>query len=263
MTMSRIISGGLGAAGYALGVNRLLMRNRAVIAVFHRVDDRYGGTPITVTESEFKAYCDFFAAHFQVIPLSELMNRLRAGRPIGGALAITFDDGYRDNYLRAAPELRRRGLPACFYIATGFIGTEIQPHWDAERGIRAEWMGWDQVRELHRQGFEIGAHTVTHPDLGKITPEQTHWEATESRRMLEAELSAPITHFCYPFGRSHNITEANRQVIQDVGYASCAACYGGTVAPGDDPFRIRRAPIYEWHLTPGQYGLELLFDPRE
>ena len=136
MTINRLISGQLGAAGYALGLNRLLMRNRAVIAVFHRVDDRYSDTPITVTESEFKAYCDFFTAHFNVIPLTELMTRMGAGRPIGGTLAITFDDGYRDNHAFAAPELRRRGLPACFYIATGFIGTDRQPFWDAENWMR-------------------------------------------------------------------------------------------------------------------------------
>lgn len=249
-----------GTLGFAMGANRLLLRNRAVAVVFHRVDDRYPGNPITVTEAEFREYCDFFERYFSVVPLSELVARLRAGRSIGRLLSITFDDGYLDNHRFAAAELERRGLPACFFITTGFIGSDRSPRWDAERGIRSEWMDWERVTDLASRGFEIGAHTVDHPDLGQIPPDEARREAAESRRVLEERIGAPIPHFCYPFGRTWHISEANRQVIRDLGFATCFASYGGTIRPGDDPYRLRRAPVHPWHRGPGQHGLELLFD---
>ena len=48
--------------------------------------------------------------------LGELLARLSDGKDLGGHLVITFDDGYLDNYRNAAPELRRNGLPACFFV---------------------------------------------------------------------------------------------------------------------------------------------------
>ncbi len=258
--MKRRVLAGAGALAFRSGLHHLLLRRRAPIAVFHRIDDALAGNPISVTRGEFSAYLDFFTAHFRVVPLAELIERLAGGRSLAGLLAITFDDGYRDNHELAAPELERRGLPATFFITTGFIDTNQVPPWDAERGIRSRWMTWSQVRDLHALGFGIGAHTVTHADLGRATPETARREVEESRRVLEARLGAPVPDFCYPFGGRQHLTEANREVIRSLGVRSCLGCYGGTVRPGDDPLVLRRAPISPWHWSPTHWGLEVLFD---
>jgi peptidoglycan/xylan/chitin deacetylase (PgdA/CDA1 family) len=251
------VAGGL---AYGVGMHRILLRERAVIAVFHRIDDDLKGNPITVTRGEFGTYLDFFSRYFHVVPLRELVDRLTLGRPLGNLLAITFDDGYRDNHEIAALELERRGLPATFFITTGFVGTDLVPPWDAKLGIRSRWMTWDQVRDLHARGFGIGAHTVTHPDFGVAPPEHARREADEGRRELESRVHASVLDFCLPFGGRANVTETNRQVVRELGFKSCMSCYGGTVRPGDDPFSLRRAPISPWHRGPGQWGLEALVD---
>src|SRR3712207_3224970 len=110
--MKRRLKQLLGAVTYGLGVHRQVLGERAVIALFHRVDDRLGGNPITCTTDEFRAYCDFFARHFRVISLRELLAKLARRESVGGHLVITFDDGYKDNAVAAATELERRGLPA-------------------------------------------------------------------------------------------------------------------------------------------------------
>lgn len=258
--MKRRLYAAAGRLAYGLRLPALLMRERGVIAVFHRIDDRLRGNPISVTRSEFSAYLDFFAAHFQVVSLDALLSRLAAGQPAGGLLAITFDDGYRDNHALAAPELERRGLPATFFITTGFIETELVPLWDAAAGIRSQWMSWSQVQDLHARGFGIGAHTVTHPDLGTASAETAEREAGESRRELEARLGAPVRDFCTPFGGRRNLSEANREVVRRLGFRSCLSCFGGTVRPGEDLLALRRAPVSPWHVAPSQWGLEVLFD---
>ena len=164
----RHVKAALGRLTYRSGRHLSAWRNRAVITLFHRVDDRYPSDPITCSRAQFTAFCDFFARYFIVVSLSEIVDRLRRGADISRLLAITFDDGYRDNYEFCAAELRRRGLPACFFVATDFIGTDTIPWWDARQSIRPEWMNWDEVRDLLAQGFEIGSHTKTHADCGRI-----------------------------------------------------------------------------------------------
>jgi peptidoglycan/xylan/chitin deacetylase (PgdA/CDA1 family) len=258
--VKRAIYAGIGRVGFGLGAHHLLLRRRAAIAVFHRVDDSLPSNPITVTLAEFRSYLDFFSRYFIVVPLTEILERLSRGEPLGRRMAITFDDGYADNYDIAAPELERRGMPACFFICTGFIGTEAVPHWDAEWGVPSRWMTWAQVIDLRRRGFEIGAHTVTHPDLGRIAKEEARREGLESRLTLEKQLGEPVPLFCYPFGRTWHINSTNREAVRDAGFRCCLASHGGTVHPGDDPYRLLRAPIHVWHRSPYQYGLELLLD---
>jgi peptidoglycan/xylan/chitin deacetylase (PgdA/CDA1 family) len=258
--MKRRVYAGAGAMAFRLGLHHLLLRRRATIAVFHRIDDALAGNPISVTRREFSDYLDFFATYFQVVSLSQLLERLVAGRPLGGLLAITFDDGYRDNHEIAAPELERRGFPATFFITTGFIETDLVPPWDANLGVRSRWMSWSQVRDLHARGFEIGAHTVTHPDLGRAPPETARGEADAGRLELETRLGAPVPDFCFPFGGRLNLTDANRDAIRGLGFRSCLSCFGGTVRGGDDPLALRRAPISPWHHRPSQWGLEVLLD---
>src|SRR4029077_8989614 len=101
----------IGSLLYRSGTHRRFWKKRAAIVIFHRVDDRYVGDPITCSFAQFCAYCDFFQRYFIVVSLGELLDRLSSGQDISRHLVITFDDGYRDN-ARCAAELKRRGLPA-------------------------------------------------------------------------------------------------------------------------------------------------------
>lgn len=256
--MKRLVYSALGRALLVSGRARRAMGNRAAVAVFHRVDDRFPGNPLTVSQREFRQYCDVFRRHFDVISVAELLDRLASGRSVGGAVAITFDDGYLDNHRIAAEELERAGLPACFFICTGFIGSDTQARWDVRDGATSEWMTWDDVRDLARRGFEIGAHTVSHPDLGRIAAAEAEREIGESRERLERELGTGVDLFCYPFGNRQQLSNINRDVVRRSGVRCCFSCYGGTVSPGDDPFELERAPISLWHRTPSQYVYELV-----
>jgi peptidoglycan/xylan/chitin deacetylase (PgdA/CDA1 family) len=255
----RFLKARLGATAFAARAQRVLLRHTAVVVAFHRVDDRLKGNPISCTVDEFRSYCDFFQRHFDVAPTSELLRRLRNGQDVGGRLAITFDDGYLDNFENAAPELESRGLPATFFIATGMIGTATQPWWDQEYGVNARWMSWDQVRSLHQRGFEIGAHTINHVDLGVADAALAAAEIRGSRERLQAELDAPISMFAYPYGRREQITEANRALVREADLECCFSCYGGVVEAGANLYRLERTPITPWHVAPGQLGFELLF----
>ena len=92
------------------------------ILIFHRV--RRAPDPLFPDEpdaSRFDAICAWLADWLNVLPLSEAVRRLARGSLPARAACITFDDGYADNLTEALPILRRHGLPATFFIATGFL----------------------------------------------------------------------------------------------------------------------------------------------
>jgi peptidoglycan/xylan/chitin deacetylase (PgdA/CDA1 family) len=252
------MGGAVASLLYRAGLHRHMLHDRAAVVVFHRVDDRYPEDPITVSTSLFSSLCRFFARHFEVITLDQLVTMLERGRPLLGQLVITFDDGYRDNHRVAAPILEQLGLPACFFVTTGFIGSDEASRWDRKAGIASEWMSWDEVLDLHRRGFEIGAHTVSHVDLGVVGGEAARREIVSSKVDLESRLGSPVTLFAYPFGREAQMSDANRALVADAGFRCCPSAFGGLVRNGDDPFRFRRLPMTGWYRSPQELGLEIL-----
>jgi peptidoglycan/xylan/chitin deacetylase (PgdA/CDA1 family) len=258
--MKRRLKHWLGQSAFATGAYRRFFQQRAVITLFHRVDDRLAGNPISCTVDEFRRYCDFFRRYFVVVGMGELLDRIARGEDISRHLVITFDDGYKDNSEIAAQVLEAAGLPACFFIATNFIESQRVPWWDAELGITPEWMSWQDVRSLRRRGFELGAHTMNHVDLGVVTGDEAIAEIVGSGQRLTAETREPVPYFSYPYGRVHQITEANRDAVRDAGYSCCLSAYGGSVKPRTDPYSIRRMPISPWFISPYHFGFEAMLE---
>lgn len=248
----------LGWILFRTGLHRLLLRNRGIVVVFHRVDDRGGEDPITASSSIFAMLVAFFGKFFDVVPLSEMVHRVTTGLPLHCALAVTFDDGYLDNYTTAAPILDNHGVPACFFVVSDFIGSSRLPWWDQESKRASEWMTWDQIRELRARGHEIGAHTLTHVPLDVTTGDAARAEIEGSRARLEQELGQPVDLFAYPFGGRRQIIEENRLLVKQAGFRGCFSSYGGTIRKGDDPFKLRRTPITPWFRSPYQFGFDLL-----
>ena len=255
--MKRQIRRLLGHTVFAAGLDTLLLRNAAVVVTFHRVQDVEGPGGLTVDVRAFAQFCRFFKQHFRVVPLRELVDRLERGETLHRELAITFDDGYLDNHDHAAPVLEELGLPATFFVVTDWIGTDVVPWWDRAEDGRHPWMTWDHVRSLHSRGFDIGAHTRTHVDLGHVNGDQAYAEILGARRELERRLGAPIDLFAYPYGRRDNLKESNRELVRSAGFRCCCSCFGGVNVRGTDPFHLARIPITVRYEYPQQFGLEV------
>lgn len=247
----------LGRLSSLAGLYGRRFKSQATMVAFHRVNDTIDADGLTCGAAKFEAFCTFFQRHFRVISLSEFLANRRAGMDLRGTLVITFDDGYQDNFRVAAPILQRLGLPASFFVTTGFIGTEVVAPWDADL-LRQPWMSWDEVRELKAMGFEIGSHTDSHIDLGTAEPAAIRADLTISKERLTQELGSPVTQFAYPFGGLEHISPISRALVREAGYACCLSCHGGINSGVLDPFELKRIPIGKWFGTPHQFGFELL-----
>jgi peptidoglycan/xylan/chitin deacetylase (PgdA/CDA1 family) len=248
----------LGQLVFASRLNRVLLGDAAVVVAFHHVHETEDARGLSIDPATFERYCHFFRRHFQVIPLRDLVGKLERREPVHRHLAITFDDGYRDNFDHAAPVLERLGLPATFFVVSQWIGTDVVPWWDREQNRRYPWMTWDQVRSLRRRGFDIGAHTRTHADLGRIGGASAHDEILGGRFELEVKIGEPVDLFAYPYGGHHNLADANRDLVRAAGFRCCCSCYGGVTGAGADPFRLPRVPVSSWYRSPHEFGFELL-----
>jgi peptidoglycan/xylan/chitin deacetylase (PgdA/CDA1 family) len=241
-------------AGGALGLQRTRRvragHGWATILVFHSLSltDPHDG--ITMSPHLFGDIARMLRDSYDVISLTELVARIGSGATLTGReVVITFDDGYLDNYEFAAPVLTELGLPACFYLTAGFIGSERQFPWDTEKGRRTVMMNWHQAREMHRMGFEIGCHTWNHPDLGTEPIASASREVGNARAKLEDEIGARVVHFAYPFGGARNIRPEWIDAIRDAGFVSNGSCHGGQVHAGDDPLRFARVGCHQRTVT--------------
>lgn len=146
------------------------------------------------------------------------------GAPV---VALTFDDGYEDVYTTAWPILKRHGATATVYIITGRVGT-------------SGYLTWEQIVQLQSEGVQIGSHSVSHPDLSKLSPEQQRGELLESKRELERRLGATVTSFCYPSGRYSQITVA---LAEEVGYQYAVTTQPGVITNLARPYELLRIRV--------------------
>lgn len=221
------------------------------VVAFHRVWDQ-AQDELTYPPSAFTALCRYWRDHYEVINLDRLLARLASG---DGAkdpvLAITFDDGYADNFETAAPILDQIGLSATFFLTTGAIGTRRCFAWDDALPVTPRLMDWDQVRQLHRAGFGIGSHTVTHARLSSLARGPLEYELTASRQHLEEELGEPVRDFAVPFGQPSDCSPTALARVEAAGYRCCLGCAGGLILPSDSAFALRRVSVSpRWHSTP-------------
>ncbi|HSJ07311.1 MAG TPA: polysaccharide deacetylase family protein, partial [Longimicrobiales bacterium] len=167
-------------------------------------------------------------------------------------VAITFDDGYRDNVRYAAPLLERHGLPATFFVATAIIGTDRPfPHDSREGSAPIPAMDWDDVRSLRDAGFGVGSHTETHIDCGRAPLEEVRRELVGSMATLQGELQLASMMFAYPYGGRDHITPSARHLAIELGFEACLSAYGGSNARLDRS-DVRRKGIHH------DFGLESL-----
>jgi peptidoglycan/xylan/chitin deacetylase (PgdA/CDA1 family) len=185
----------------AVGALRRIRRRRSVILGYHGIaeagllDDL---SLLLVPPARFRRQLELMlAAGFRFVTLARLIEEEGAEPPPGFAV-VTFDDGMRNNHSVALPILRELGIPATVFVTIDFIGGRSP--WIG-RGGDGAMLSEDELRALVREGWELGAHTMTHADLSQLDYEACRREIGESRGALERTFGVPVKTLAYPFGR--------------------------------------------------------------
>ena len=198
------------------------------ILYYHSIE-KEAGNELRIPAEEFESHLKFLhQAGYQSITLHELYQHFYEGRELPQKpFVLTFDDGYSDNYSNAFRIAGKYGFTGTIFMVTGWI--------DGEGYLTKE-----QLLEMSKAGWQIEAHTVSHPKLNELTAAQLESELRESKRQLEKLLNRPVEFLAYPFG------VYTEQVIRE----SRAAGYlmGLTTERGwakeKDPYRVQRIYCY-------------------
>lgn len=130
MSLKGMFAGVMSGSGIMNLIEQIRFSERAPVLMYHRIlSDRAGNSchvqpGMYVSGDTFEQQLRFLQERFRVVFLDELLERSRAGKSLSGLCAITFDDGWIDNYTEAFPLLQRYEVPATIFLATGFIGTQ-------------------------------------------------------------------------------------------------------------------------------------------
>ena len=120
--------------------------------------------------------------------------------------------------------------------------------WDTDDLHRRYAVTWDMLEGVaHDPCVEIGAHTVSHPHLAGLSPEEVLHEMTECRARLIERLGVPVRHFAFPYGRATDCGERDFEIARRAGFASASTTKKGLVRGGRDPFGLPRNTLNGSH----------------
>jgi peptidoglycan/xylan/chitin deacetylase (PgdA/CDA1 family) len=176
-------------------VPTLLSRSENVILTYHSIG--FDGIFDTVELKDFIRQLDYLKKNYMIVPLVEMLKCIGARATHAKRMvSITFDDGYQDFYQVVFPLLRKNNLPATVFVATDYVGKEwpfVSNH--------PKMLTWEQINEISNNNIEIGAHTLSHPNLQKKRLEDADCEIRKSKEEIEKHIDRRVNFFSYPFGR--------------------------------------------------------------
>jgi glycosyltransferase involved in cell wall biosynthesis len=178
---------------------------------------------------------------YRPIPIEDLAAALRDDCPLPRrAVAITIDDGYRDNLEIAQPILRRRGFAAIVFLVTAKLSG--MSDW-SKRGASAwrQLLSADEVKRMRSEGMRFGAHTRTHQRLPDTPTDEIDAEVRGCREELEGLLGEPIDSFAYPYGA---YDEHAAVAVERAGFRAACTVEPHLAGAGSDPMEIPRIEVH-------------------
>jgi len=178
----------------------------------------------TVTPEIFEQQLKYFKENgYQAVYLDQLIEYFDTGKSLPPkAIAITFDDSYKEQYQYAFPLLKKYGFVATFFVITSWVG-------------QADALSWAEIKEMSEAGMAIGSHSVTHPHLDTLSDENLKNEVENSKKVLEENLGKTIDFIAYPAGFYNDRVI---QAVKNAGYIGAVGVYK----------IISQSPKYRWSI---------------
>lgn len=310
----------LEASGVLTLAEWVLDRSQYVVFVFHRVLPReetggFYNPHLAITPESFELFLQFVTRRGRVTSLENLVEAVRRGENVRRKLfALTFDDGWEDNSRIAWPILRRYGIPATIFLATGFVGTRRRlpeerlwhlwqrtkregtlptlqarlfadfsvagdgqnGHWETYHRLlktrphrqalslleeledrfgiddlpcRSQFLTWEQVATLSREGVAFGSHSVNHCSLAFEAPETIRSELVESRHCLRKQLGREVEFFAYPRG----IYDARvARLTSEAGYRGAVTTCNRAISAETNSYLLPRVAVDNTMVNDGE-----------
>lgn len=306
-------------------VNRL-MPPRVTVLAGHCVGP-VGGDPswpagvhlpddMKIDAGTLERFLRWFKARYELVTVGEGFARIDEKRLGRSVVALSMDDGYRDNHRALLPLLARVGVPATVFLESrplderklnwshkyfwilartsafdfvhrfgeqsadkptfhslNQIVTEerLDARYHLKRILKYEadpferdraidvvfgelggdeaalcdelYMTWDEARELHSAGIELGGHTVGHQILSKLSSAEQQREIGDGASAIRRELREGLATFAYPWGRRWDFDEHSKNAAREAGFRCAVTMHAGVNDARTDPFALKRLAI--------------------
>ena len=200
------------------------------VLMYHRINRPDPRSSLVVSPQSFYDQFRWLEENrFRFLSLDEVVDRGGKTSFWNREVALTFDDGFRDNYENAFPLLIEKKRPAALFVVVNWVGQD-------------DYLNWQEIRELSRQGVLIGSHSLSHrwlPDI-EDSRELEH-EIASSKKKIEDKIGQGVKHFCYPVG---GVSKRVTELVQKVGYrAAWVAGARPNIHPKNSSLCIRRQKV--------------------
>lgn len=201
---------------------------------------------LSITPEQFDEQMAYLHKNgYTTISPDQLLDYLQDNKPLPEKpILITFDDGYQDTYTEAYPILKKYNFTATVFLVTDYVGNS------------SRYITWEQVKEMHNNGFTFGSHTLSHVSLSKITNEEAEYQLVKSREAIEWRIKKPVKYFAHPGGFYNQTTS---QLLQKSGYRAAFTVNLGRAKADNDVFAMKRIPIFESANVFRSFWLRLKF----
>jgi peptidoglycan/xylan/chitin deacetylase (PgdA/CDA1 family) len=115
----------------------------------------------------------------------------------------------------------------------------------SEDDVSGRVLTWAQIRSMQDAGISFGSHTLSHPVVSRLAPEELERELADSKRLLEERLGREVLDFAFPFGKVTDCSSESAAVLSRSGYRSATTTIPGVNTPGTQRFELRRLQVGE------------------
>lgn len=280
-------------------MNRSPQSEKALALLYHRVDktekDRWN---LCISPENFSEHVRFLSINYKPTRLSDIATQIETGKLIFGSIAVTFDDGYRDNLTTALPILEEHDFPATFFISGEGAVYKNTFWWEMfDSSVREMNLDDDNIIDLHERLMvssiderelilsnlkvpsnplparlnitdlkqlaqaplaDIGAHSWSHRALSKIPKNEQRKEVIASIEMIKHLTGNNVNSFAYPFGGY--FTNETKNLLRDANI--CLACTVGNepITSDSDLLALPRIEVGDWAIEDFKLKIRSFFN---
>jgi len=229
-------------SGYCALVKGLGLHKGARVLSYHGIQD-HPTNPYAVSTHDFFLQMQHLARYFTPLPLDQLVGQLKNGSAIPPrAIAVTFDDGYRDIYDKAYPILKVFAIPATVFLPVAFV--EPAPLRLTAHGLsQTDFLSWEQIQEMLEDNISFASHTLSHSSLTALTVKEAQYELESSKAVIETKTNRPVKGFAYPYGTVRDFNPLVKDLVAAAGYEWAVTGLSGLNDHRADLFALRRTKI--------------------
>lgn len=209
-----------------------IFATEAVVLMYHRFgNDKYPSTNIKL--SQFKEHIKVLKdGNYNILPLSQVIKAIKEKKPLPQkSIAITIDDGYISVYKEAYPLLKEANFTFTLFVNSNAISVNSK-----------NYMSWEQIRKLYKNGVEIGNHSASHLYMVKHSYEENLKDIKTANEKFLNELGFIPKLFAYPYGEFNNDTI---KLIEEMNFSAGFGQHSSVISEDENIHSLPRFALNE------------------